>query len=132
LTPTDLIDSYLDAVANPSTEDATLDALLHPDYRFVERPNALNPPGSDRNRDAALEGIKMGRTLLEFQRFDVHEHLEHGDLVVSRMTWNGRLARDVGPLKAGTSLRAHVSQHTTIRDGRVWRTESFDCYEPVR
>jgi len=39
------------------------------------------------------------------------------------MTWRGTLI-------AGTELVAHVSQHTTIRDGRIFRTESFDCYEP--
>ena len=55
----------------------------------------------------------------------------HGDTVVSRMTWRGRLAIDAGPLKAGSELTAHISQHTTVRDGRIWRTESFDCYEPL-
>ena len=30
----------------------------------------------------------------------------------------------------GRRLTAHISQHTTLNDGRVRRTESFDCYEP--
>jgi hypothetical protein len=54
----------------------------------------------------------------------------HGDTVASRLTWHGRLAIDAGPLKAGVELTAHISQHTTVRDGRMLRTESFDCYEP--
>ena len=50
--------------------------------------------------------------------------------MISRMTWRGTMAIDAGPLRAGTQLVAHVSQHTTIRDGRIFRTESYDCYEP--
>ena len=47
-----------------------------------------------------------------------------GDTVASRMTWRGTLAA------GGRELTAHISQHTTVKDGLVWRTESFDCYEP--
>jgi hypothetical protein len=60
----------------------------------------------------------------------VHEHVVAGHTVASRMTWRGTMAIDAGPLKAGTELVAHVAQHTTLRDGQVFRTESFDCYEP--
>jgi hypothetical protein len=61
----------------------------------------------------------------------VHGHVVQGDVVASRMTWRGHLAVDAGSLPAGTELTAHVSQHTTVRDGQVWRTETFDCYEPL-
>jgi len=68
--------------------------------------------------------------MLESHRFEVHSHLVQEDIVASRITWRGRMAIDAGQLCAGTELVAHISQHTTVRDGRIWRTESCDCYEP--
>ena len=126
----ELVDRYLTAVTDPATTDAALAGLVHPGYTFREWPNAINPAGSERDRAASLQGIAASRTLLAGHRFDVHEHVESGDTVISRMTWRGTVAIDAGPLKAGTELVAHVSQHTTIRDGSIFRTESFDCYEP--
>jgi ketosteroid isomerase-like protein len=126
----DLVDRYLAAVSDRSTPPEALDGLLHPDYVFREWPNAIAPAGSERDRATSLESLAASRMLLADGGFEVHEHVVHDDTVASRMTWRGRLAVDAGPLKAGTELTAHVSQHTTVRDGRIWRTESFDCYEP--
>ena len=125
----ELVDSYLRAVSDLPVPEGTLDRLLHPDFTFREWPNAISPAGSERDRETSLRSIAVSRTLLAHQSFEVHEHVAQGDTVASRMTWRGRVAMDAGPLKAGTDLTAHISQHTTVRDGRIWRTESFDCYE---
>ena len=130
MSPADVVDRYLAAVSDRSTPDHVLDDLLHPEYAFREWPNAVNPAGSERDRATSLKSLRASRTLLERGGFEVHEHVVAGDTVASRMTWRGRLAVDAGPLMAGMELTAHVSQHTTLRDGRIWRTESFDCYEP--
>lgn len=130
MSPADLVDRYIAAVSDPGTPPEILDELLHPDYVFREWPNAINPAGSERDRASSLESLAASRTLLADSGFEVHEHVVHGDTVASRLTWRGRLAVDAGPLTAGTELTAHVSQHTSVREGRIWRTESFDCYEP--
>jgi ketosteroid isomerase-like protein len=128
--PVDLVESYLRAVSDPSLPEGALEGLLHPEFTFREWPNAINPAGSERDRETSLRSVALSRTLLTRQSFEVHEHVAQGDTVASRMTWRGRLAVDAGPLEAGTDLTAHISQHTSVRDGQIWRTESFDCYEP--
>jgi len=37
----------------------------------------------------------------------------------------------VGPFAAGQELVAHIAQWLEVRDGRVARLESWDCYEPM-
>ena len=121
--PEAIVHRYLQAVTARSLPD--LEAIVHPDYTFREWPNAINPEGGERDLATARAGLEHARTLLAEHSFDVHEHLVQGDTVVSRMTWRGTLAA------TGRELTAHISQHNTIRDGRILRTESFDCYEPL-
>jgi ketosteroid isomerase-like protein len=120
--PDEIVDRYLEAVTARSL--AELEAIAHPDYTFREWPNAINPRGGERDLATSRAGLEHSRTLLSEHSFDVHEHLVHGDTVVSRMTWRGTLAA------TGQELVAHISQHNTVKDGRILRTESFDCYEP--
>lgn len=126
-----VVERFLAAVSDPATPDDELVSLLHPEYVFQEWPNAISPSGSERDRASSLRSIAASRALLSQQRFEVHGHVVSDDVVASRITWRGRLAADAGPLPAGAELVAHISQHTTLRDGRIWRTESFDCYEPL-
>ena len=120
--PEEIVDRYLQAVTDRSP--AAFQAAVHAGYRFREWPNAVNPEGSERDLAASLAGLERSRTLLSGHTFEVHEHVVAGETVASRMTWRGTLAA------TGSELTAHISQHTTLRDGLVWRTESFDCYEP--
>ena len=108
-----------------------LRALLHPDVRIVEHPNAINPKGTVRGRDEALAGYLAGKQLLSEQAFDVHELLISGDRVAVRATWRGTLARDIGPLPAGTAMKAHIAGLLTVVDGQIREHETFDCYEPL-
>ena len=126
--PEAIVDVYLRAVT--AADLATLERLVHPEYTFCEWPNAITPAGGERDRAASLAGVEAGSRILAEHAFEVHEHLVCGDTVASRMTWRGRMAIDAGPLRAGSDHVAHISQHTTVRDGSIWRTESFDCYEP--
>ena len=127
---TELVDRYLQVITDPETPDAELDRLIHPDYTFREWPNTINPDGTARDRATSIQGVAAARRILAGHRFDVLEHVVSGDTVISRMTWRGTMAVDAGPLKAGEELVAHVSQFTTIRDGQVFRTVRYDCYEP--
>ena len=120
--PEAIVDVYLRAVT--AADLATLERLVHPEYTFCEWPNAITPAGGERDRAASLAGVEAGSRILAEHAFEVRAHLVCGDTVASRMTWRGRLAAD------GRELTAHVSQFTTLRDGRIFRTESFDCYEP--
>ncbi|SDS52435.1 SnoaL-like domain-containing protein [Friedmanniella luteola] len=112
-----------------STED-DLRALLSPDLRVVEHPNALTPGGAVRDLQTTLSGFRAGKSLLREQVFEVHEILTAGERAAVRATWRGTVGMDAGPYPAGLELVADVAALLTIRDGLVVDQETFDCYRP--
>jgi ketosteroid isomerase-like protein len=124
-----ILDDFF-AAAEAFDADA-LAAVLHPDARISELPNALNRGGTERNRDAAREAFARGRALLAAQTYEVHEVLEDGERIAARATWRGTMAIDAGPLRAGQELTAHIATFTQVRDGRIYRHATYDCYEPL-
>jgi ketosteroid isomerase-like protein len=107
-----------------------LAALIDERAEFVEHPNRFVPTGRRRGREATLEAFAAGKRLLARQELAVHELLSRGETVAARLTWRGVLAIDAGPLRGGTELAAEIAQFITVRDGRIARLETFDCYEP--
>jgi ketosteroid isomerase-like protein len=112
-----------------STEDG-LRALLSPDLRVVEHPNAVTPRGAVRDLRTTLIGFRAGKSLLREQEFVVHEVLTAGERAAVRATWRGTVGVDAGPYKAGLELMADIAALLTIRDGLVVDHETFDCYPP--
>jgi hypothetical protein len=77
-------------------------------------------------------GLKAGQALMAWQKYEIHGHdTPAPDRVVSRTTWTGELVVDLGPWPARTKLRAEIAMFFTLRDGKVYRQENFDCYWPV-
>jgi ketosteroid isomerase-like protein len=110
------------------TEDE-LAELLAPDVRFVERPNLVNPAGSERDAAAMYAALATGRRLLAWQSYDVRDHIASGDIVVTRMRWSAELAVDAGPWRAGTRMAAWCVAHYRLAAGRIVSIEQHDCYE---
>jgi len=106
-----------------------LDLLLSPDIRFVERPNLINPAGSERDAEQIKAGLEAGQQLLAWQSYEPRDHIASGDTVVTRMRWAGELAVDAGPLPAGTLMAAWCVAHYDLAAGRITRIEQHDCYE---
>jgi ketosteroid isomerase-like protein len=123
-----ILHDFFDAAAR--FDDAALAAVMHPQARVSEMPNAVNRGGTERDVAAAREAFARGRALLASQSYDVHEVLERGDTIAARATWRGTLAIDAGPLLAGQELVAHIATFTQVRDGRIFRHATYDCYEP--
>jgi ketosteroid isomerase-like protein len=126
-----VVERCLALLFDPATSSAQLGDLLHEDVTFVEHPNLVSPQGSRRDRSALLASFEAGRRLMGEQRLDDLEVLPAGDYVVARASWSGTLAVDGAPLRAGSTLRARLAMFFTIRDGRVFRQENYDCYEPL-
>ena len=122
---------YLALLADPATTRAQLGDLLHEDVVFVEHPNLVGPQGSRRDRSALLVSVEAGRRLMGEQRLDDLEVLLAGDNVLARAALSGTLAVDAAPLRAGSTLRAPLAMLFTVRDGRVFGQENYDCYEPL-
>ena len=113
--------------SGPTPEELT--KLVTPDIRFVERPNLMNPIGSDRDWNAMLAGIAAGRDLLAVQHYRIEGHIESTDTVVTRFQWSGTLAADAGAWPAGTQLHAWCTAHYSFHEGRICHIEQYDCYD---
>ena len=96
---------------------------MHPEVRFSEMPNAINRDGTERDLAEAREAFARGKTLLARQSYDVHERVMNGDTIAARATWRGTL-------NDGQELTAHIATFTQVRDGKVFRHATHDCYEP--
>ena len=130
--PGAIVRRYFEIVADlGSSADALLD-VLHPDVRVTERPNALNPRGMVRDRDAVVAGFLLGKRLLARQTIDILELLVSGDRVAVRATWRGTIGEGTDALPPGTELIAHIAAWLAVEEGRVREHETFDCYEPLR
>ena len=113
-----------------STAD-DLRAILHPDVRITEHPNAISPRGQVRDRDASIAGFEAGKQLLAAQDFEVHEVLADGNRVAVKATWRGTIGIAAGPLPAGAELTAHIAALLTVDNHQIKEHETFDCYEPL-
>ena len=84
-----ILDDFFDAAAAFDTD--TLARVLHPDARFSEMPNVINPAGTERDADGRARRSR-GHELLAEQTYDVHSMLAAGDKIAARATWRGTLA----------------------------------------
>ncbi|HEX4734810.1 MAG TPA: nuclear transport factor 2 family protein [Thermoleophilaceae bacterium] len=125
-----LVRRYYEIVGDLASTPDDLRAVLHPDVQIHEYPNAISPSGSVRDRDEAVAAFAAGKKLLSEQSFDVHEAFSSGDRVAVRATWRGTLANEAGGIPAGRELVAQIAALLTVKDGKIRRHETFDCYEP--
>jgi ketosteroid isomerase-like protein len=116
-----IVHDFFDAAAR--FDEAALAALLHPEARISELPNAINREGTERDVAQAREAFARGKGLLASQSYDVHQVLEAGDTIAARATWRGTLAA------TGQQLTAQIATFTQVRDGRIFRHATYDCYE---
>jgi ketosteroid isomerase-like protein len=113
--------SYLAAVE--AMDVAAVDGLLHPDIRVIEHPNKLNPAGKQYDRAELRTAGERGRTLMARQRYEVRSLFVDGDRAAAQIAWTGVLHN-------GSEMRAHICSVIELRDGKIWRQEQYDCFEP--
>jgi len=117
-----LLEDFFDAAAR--FDEEALARILHPEARIAEMPNAINPEGTERDVAAAREAFARGKGLLREQSYDVHQVVQAGDTIAARATWRGTLAA------SEQELKAHIATFTQVRDGKIFRHATYDCYEP--
>ena len=130
--PAAVIRHYFKVVADLGSSRESLLQLLHPDVRVIEHPNAINPRGAVRDREALVAGFLAGKALLAAQSIDILELLVSAERAAVRATWRGTIRNGTGGLAAGTELVAHIAAWLTVEGGRIREHETFDCYEPLR
>lgn len=124
-----LVRRYYELVERLADARAVLNCW-HPEGRFEEQPNALSPRGSTRDLQALAESFARGQALLASQRYELTNVFAAGSQVLVEMVWTGTVKLDVGPLKAGDTLRARCAAVFELRDGLIYRQRQYDCYEP--
>jgi ketosteroid isomerase-like protein len=118
------VERYYATVADLHASPEALRALLHPELRVIEHPNAIHPQGVVRDRDAVVAAYEEGKGMLSEQSFELEEVLVSGDRVAVRAIWRGTLA-------AGARLEARIAAYLTVADGRIREHETYDCYSPI-
>lgn len=126
----DLVRTYYRIVGDLTSTEAELSALWHEDATVVEHPNPITPRGAARTVTESLSGFRAGKALLSEQTFEVHEVLVDGDRAAVRATWTGTVGVDNPRIPIGTRMVAHVGAFVEVKDGRILRHETYDCYEP--
>lgn len=129
--PAAVVRRYFAIVADLGSCADELLEVLHPDVRVTERPNAINPRGAVRDRDAVIAGFLAGKDLLAAQAIDIRELLVDGDRVAVRASWRGTIREGIDALTPGAELVAHIAAWLTVADGRIREHETFDCYQPT-
>jgi ketosteroid isomerase-like protein len=125
----EVVERFLAAFDRRWPTDDELAELLAPDVRFVERPNLINPAGSERDAASMRAALESGPRLLAWQSYEVLDHVASGNTVVTRMRWSGELAVDAGPWPAGTCMTAWCVGHYRLAVGRIVHIEHHDCYQ---
>jgi ketosteroid isomerase-like protein len=116
-----ILHEFFEAVA--AFDEEALARVMHPDAHISEMPNAINRGGTERDVPAAREAFARGKGLLSKQSYDVHDVVRSGNRIAARATWRGTLAAD------GKELTAHIATFSEVRDGRIFRHATYDCYE---
>jgi ketosteroid isomerase-like protein len=129
--PTEIARALYDALEGGTLGEELAAELFTDDARTIEHPNLLKPNGAVSHRAEMVVRASTGSAILASQRYEVHEAIESRDAVAVRLTWTGTMAKDVGPLRSGQVLKAHVAQFFTLRAGRIATIETYDCYQPI-
>lgn len=124
------VHTYLTIVGTPGSDEDDLRGVLAPDVVYIEHPSPMSPHGRTHGREEMVAGFLAGKDLLKDQHVEVLQLVVDGDRVAAQSTWTGVVVHDVGTLRAGTRLTAHMAGFFTVRDGLVTRHETYDCYEP--
>lgn len=130
MTPEEALDflrRYLHAV-----EDGRgVEEFYAPDAVLIEHPNKLTPNGVTRDLMAIVEANKRGQAILERQTNELQSVVIEGERAALTLRWTGWFKIDIPQfgLRAGDAMHAHVAQFYTLRDGRIVRQETFDCFD---
>jgi ketosteroid isomerase-like protein len=129
-TSTEVVAAFYAAIED-GRHGAELEPYLTDDACTITRPNAVLPNGGTSDRAAMLASSTSGAALLARQSYDLCSMVEHDGEVIARLRWSGTVASDAGPFAAGQTLTAHIAQFVRVRDGRIARIETYDCYQPI-
>ena len=103
----------------------------HADAVQVEYPNRLNPGGTVVRDLAALRlAGERGRAIVERQAYEVVNVVAQGSKVAVEAVFRATFKADVLGLAKGSTMTARFAIFFELRDGRIVRHHTYDCFEP--
>lgn len=120
---------FLSLIEKLEDNAALYEAFLHPDIQFIEYPNPVNKQGQTRGLQDFFEGMKLAKTTLLEQRYDIIEVLEAGDKLVIECRWSGTMAKEAGSQEEGQKLLAYICMIIICKEGKIVSQRSYNCYE---
>jgi ketosteroid isomerase-like protein len=124
-----LVRDYFAAVQRGAA-DHVLAMFYAPDVVQEEFPNRFLPNGATRDLQALEAAAERGCEMMAAQELELLNIVASGSHVAVEARWAGTLAKAIGPIPAGTVMRARFGQFFEIRDGRIVRQRNYDCFEP--
>lgn len=121
--------AYLDAVENGTFVGRVADWYTD-DTVQVEFPNKLQPKGATRSFAHIAGAAQAGAKIVKSQSYEIVSFLEQGDNVAVEAIFRARFNVDVLELKAGEVMTARFAMFFTMRDGKIARHHTYDCFEP--
>ncbi len=109
-----------------------LAAYLHPDLVQREFPNKIVVHGATRSLKDVLGAAERGQKVIKDQKYAISSVIEQGNRLAIECEWTGTLqiAVPAWKVEAGYTLKAYVATIIELKDGRVFRQQNYDCYEP--
>lgn len=103
-----------------------------PDAVQVEWPNMLLPAGATRNVDQLREAGLRGRSIVESQSYEITDIVVADDKVAVEAIFRARFRMDIAGLPRGAVMTAHFAMFFLMRDGRIARHHTYDCFDDWR
>jgi len=119
--------AYFAAVDAFDPEAAALHLAL--DVIQTEFPNIMTPTMKERSREDILTGAHEAGYFLDAQRTEVTRMLARDEEVAVEAVWTGVLKIEMGPLKAGDTLRIYTASFFTFRDGKIAAQRTYSCVD---
>jgi ketosteroid isomerase-like protein len=129
MTPEQFVRAFLDAIERGEVTGRENDWYTA-DCLQIEWPNRLAPNGAQRDLAGLRQAAERGRAIVERQRYDVMNVVAYGDKVAVEAIFRATFRIDVLGLKQGEEMVAHFAMFFEMRDGRIHRHTSYDCFLP--
>jgi ketosteroid isomerase-like protein len=121
--------AFLDAIERDEVVDRESDWYTQ-DAVQVEFPNRLVPAGATRDLAAIRQAGERGRAIVDRQSYEIVSLVEQGDRVAVEAVFRATFRMDVAGLAKGETMEARFAMFFEMRDGRIARHHSYDCFLP--
>lgn len=94
----------------------------------IEWPNKLAPTGATRDLNQLREAGERGRAIVEKQWYEVANVVAADNRVAVEAIFRATFKVDVAGLPKGEVMTANFAMFFEMRDGRIARHHSYDCF----